>query len=391
MMRRDELMRLVAAVAVGVVVYLVASGTYWADVTVPLPPKGEALTNAFYAAERLVEALGARAAHDRLFTPPPSGAVVVLSRWNWNLSSSRREALERWVESGGRLVVDQSVSGGPEFTRWSSIRHQDREGDEVTSKSPGDGRCVRFQEEGVAHIVGSDATRWLCDFDETKVLATNRQVQWALTDSTFGRQVVRVAIGRGSVTMINAQPFQYRALFDGDHGWLLATAAGLERGDDVRFLSEGDHPSLLSLVWQYGAPVVWVGLTALGLLLWRGGIRFGPLAPQNELLRRSLGEQIRGTGRFVLKHDHGEPLHAATVRALDDAARRRVAGYGRLAPQERVAALAEAGGTPAERLAEALYYPGTRRPIELHGAIARLETTRRAILRRSTRTLHGTE
>jgi hypothetical protein len=159
----------------------------------------------------------------------------------------------------------------------------------------------------------------------------------------------------------------------------------------VHFLSEADHPSLLSLVWQYGAPVVWLGLMALGLLLWRGGVRFGPLAQPDALLRRSLAEQIRGTGRFAFQHDHGESLHAATVRAVDEAARRRVAGYAVLAPPDRNAALAEAGGMSAKELAEALDYPGLHRPSEVRGAISRLETIRRAIVRRPARTLHGTE
>ena len=35
------------------------SHTYWEDITVPMPPKGEALINPFYAAQRFAEALGA--------------------------------------------------------------------------------------------------------------------------------------------------------------------------------------------------------------------------------------------------------------------------------------------------------------------------------------------
>ena len=43
----------------------IASNTYWAEVTMPMPPKGEALTNPFYAAQRFAEALGARTSWDR--------------------------------------------------------------------------------------------------------------------------------------------------------------------------------------------------------------------------------------------------------------------------------------------------------------------------------------
>ena len=387
-MRRYLLAALGSAVVVAAVLYVVATRTYWDDVTVPLPPKGEALTNPFYAAQRFVEALNLTASRDRMFTPPPGGAVVVLSRWNWNLSNRRREALERWVESGGRLVLDDTVSGGREFFEWAGINYDSHSEDRA--RPPADGHCARFQEERPAQPP-SEAVHWLCDFDETTFLATSRDVEWALSSSQYFRQAIRVAVGRGSVTLINGQPFEYRSLFEGDHGWLFVAAAQLKRGDEVHFLSEGEHPSLLSLVWQYGAPVVSLGLAALGLLLWRGGVRLGPLAPPDALVRRSLAEQIRGTGRFAFQHDAGESLHEATVRAVEDAARRRVPGYGALSPRERAQALADAGGVSDEALAGALYYPGTRRLGDVRGAIARLETIRRSILRRSTRTLHGTE
>jgi hypothetical protein len=388
MMRRYVVAALGGAVVVAAVLYIVATRTYWDDLTVPMLPRGEALTNPFYASQRFVEALNAKSSRDRMFTaPPPNDAVIILSRWNWSLSVRRREALERWVEAGGRLVMDETVSGGREFVEWAGIdynRHNEERG------RPADGHCARFQEERPAQPP-SEVSHWLCDFDETTFVSTSRDVEWALTNSQYFRQAIRVAVGRGSVTVINGQPFEFRSLFEGDHGWLLVAAAQLRRGDHVHFLSEREHPSLLSLIWQYAAPVVWLGLTALGLLLWRGGVRFGPLAPPDGLVRRSLAEQIRGTGRFAFKHDAGESLHQATVRALEDAAQRRVPGYGTLSPRDRAEALADTAGVSEEALAAALYYPGIRRPGDVRGAIARLETIRRAILRRPTRTLHGTE
>ena len=391
-MRRFVLIALGSAVVVAAVAYVVATRTYWDDVTVPLPPKGEALTNPSYAAQRFVEALNGTASRDRLFTPPPANAVIILSRWNWNLSSGRREALERWVESGGRLVMDETVSGGPEFAEWAGLSYDSH--DEEKARPPADLHCARFREVHRGSTRESaEETHWLCDFDETTFLFPTGDVEWTLTSDQYNHQAIRVRVGRGSVTLINAQPFEYRALFDGNHAWLLVAAAQLTRGDEVHFLSEAEYPSLLALVWQYGAPVVCLGLITLALLLWRGGIRFGPLAPPEALIRRSLAEQIRGTGRFAFQHDAGESLHEATVRALEDVARRRVPGYGGVAPRHRAEALAAAGGVSEDVLAGALYYPGGRRPGDVRGAIARLETIRRTILRRATRTRdsNGTE
>jgi len=371
-------------------VYWIASNTYWADTTLPLPLRGEAATNPSYAAQRFVEALGGRATRDRTFTQPPADAVIVLSTWNWNLSDRRRQALEQWVESGGRLVVDSTVVGGDEFVRWSGVQPLER----VRRRGPGadgepSGPCFRFLEE---RVVGQSRAfsrpHWLCNVDLQWHLTATRAVEWALDEPRVGRQALRVRVGRGSVTVINAEPFRYRRLFDGDHGWLLASAAQLRRGDDVRFLSEGEYPSLLALVWQNGGPAVVLLLTVLGLALWRGGVRIGPLAAVAAPVRRSLAEQIRGTGRFALHHDGGEPLHAAAARALDEAARRRVSGYATLAPRDRVSALAGLAGVTPAALDAALYDSRERSPHDLRDSVALLETVRRALIRRK-RTGHG--
>jgi hypothetical protein len=370
-------------------VWWIASNTYWADARLPLPPRGEAATNPYYAAQRFVEALGGRASRDRTFTAPSSAAVIVLSTWNWNLSTSRRQALERWVESGGRLVVDGSVVGGQEFARWSGIYALGRARAPAGNDADPAGPCFSFQEERRAgQSRGFERPHWLCEVDRGFRLTTTRAVEWALDEPRVGRQALRVRVGRGSVAVINAEPFRYRRIFDGDHGWVLAAAAQLRRGDEVHFLSEAEHPSLMALVWTNGAPAVVLGLTALGLALWRGGVRVGPLAGPPAAVRRSLAEQIRGTGRFALHHDGGEPLHAAAARALDEAARTRVAGYAGLAPPDRVTALAGAAGVAPAALDAALHDSRARSPHELRDTVALLETVRRALIRQK-RTGHG--
>src|SRR6185436_7066804 len=121
-MTRARIISLFTGVVLVAFIVWVASNTYWADTLVPMPPKGEARTNPFYAAQRFAEALGARTAWDRVFIMPPADSVIVLSGWHWNLSIGRREGLERWVQSGGRLVVDGRLGGSlDEFEHWSGI------------------------------------------------------------------------------------------------------------------------------------------------------------------------------------------------------------------------------------------------------------------------------
>jgi hypothetical protein len=313
----------------------------------------------------------------------------VLSNWNWNLSDRRRAALEQWVTSGGRLVADDSVSGGIEFARWSGIEYTERPRDPDSNGKDPEGTCFRLPEEQPDRRARPfERDHWVCDVDSDYTLTTTRGVDWAVGNARAGRHALRVRVGRGSVTRINAQPFRYRELFDGDHGWLLVTAAQLRPGDDVRFLSEGEYPSLPALIWQTGSPVVLLALAALVLWLWRNGVRSGRLAPEDAPVRRSLADQIRGTGRFALHHDGGEPLHAATLRALDEAARRRITAWAVLEPRARVRALAAMAGVAPDALDVALHDSRARSPHDLRDTLALLETVRRALIRQK-RTPHG--
>jgi hypothetical protein len=125
---------------------------------------------------------------------------------------------------------------------------------------------------------------------------------------------------------------------------------------------------------------VFLGLAAIALALWRNSARFGPLANEPPTARRSLAEQIRGTGQFALRHGDGESLHAASLRALTEAAARRVPGYLRLSPSDRAAALARLTGFERDAFTAAAYHAGLRTANELRHTIAFLETARREIL-----------
>jgi hypothetical protein len=387
-MTRGRWLSLIGGVLLVALIAWIASNTYWADVQVPMPLKGEALRNPFYAAQRFAEALGARTFSDRALTPPASNAVLVLSDWHWDFGKGRRETLERWVESGGRLVVDGSFYGGEAFESWSGIVRNYREFDEDLDDDELPEQCRMYSEElnGVpTSVLGTHV--WMCDVSEFSSLTSKRDVAWALRESD-GIQAMRVKVGRGSVTFINASPFRERGLFNGDHGFLFVAATQLRRGDEVHFLTEADHLSLVALIWLHGSPIVTLALMLTALWLWRASVRFGPLVASPDPARRSLGEQIRGTGRFALRHGGGEALHAASLRALDEAAAQRIHGYLRLPPEARADALARITKFDPKALAAALLSDGGRRPHDLRNTIALLEASRRQALTQHTRFSH---
>jgi hypothetical protein len=225
--------------------------------------------------------------------------------------------------------------------------------------------------------------------DSSTYLNTGRKIDWALRRPDSGMQAVRVRIGRGSVTMINGSPFTERGLFDDDNGLLFVAATQLRRGDEIHFFSESHHASLLELAWQLGWPVFGLIGSLLALTVWRSGARFGPLAAPTETARRSLAEQIRGTGQFALRIGSADALHAAAARALNEVAALHIRAYEHLKGTERMSALATATGYEADSLAAALNYSGSRRSEHLRSSIELLEAARRRILIQNTRSRHG--
>jgi hypothetical protein len=378
-----------------------ARNTYWDDVMIPTPPKGEALTNPFYAVQRFAEQLGARTSYDLVLAIPPPNSIVVLSDWHWDLSASRRVALEKWVASGGRLVIEDGVMGDETaFEQWSGIvreyqkeDEEEKEGESTYTAEAGPFRspCQKFREQRREEAL-SDRQYWLCGFDSYSWFSSERPVTWAVRNEV-GAQVLRVAVGQGSVTIINSSAFRYRGIFEGEHGRLFVAATELQPGDTIHFLSEEEHRKLLSLVWLYGRPVVVLAGVLLGLALWRNAIRLGPLAAVPARARRSLAEQIRGTGQFALRQGGGEALHAACVRALEEAAERRVSGWHRLGAMDRASQLAKLTGFDRDALAAAIYHPALRRSAELRSTIGLLESARRIVLvsrSEEKRSSHGT-
>lgn len=394
-MRRPSALRVVVGFSFLLIAAWIVTNTEWGPVEVPTPLRGEAATNPFYAAQKLVETLGATSERREALGATPTDAVVVLSTWAWDIDAARREELERWVEAGGRLVVDAAlISGSDAFEQWTGIAREREEIDpaeqDVFAASEPVELCQSYVEvlyDDAGDGVNGEFYR-VCDFDYESWLVPSRGMLWALGDDGY-RQAVRVAVGRGSVTVVNGVPFVYRELFEGEHGELLVAAAELTAGDRVVFMSEADVASLPELVLRHGAPVVAVLLLFIALALWRGAVRFGPLLAPAEPARRSLAEQVRGTGRFAIRVGGGAALVGAAQRALHEAAARRIAGYERLAAVARAESVAKLTKVDARELSAALASQQGPRPTELRATLALLESARRQLVSRSQWAKHG--
>jgi hypothetical protein len=102
--------------------------------------------------------------------------------------------------------------------------------------------------------------------------------------------------------------------------------------------------------------------------------------------RRSLAEQIRGTGQFAWRHGGGRSLHAAAVRALNEAAERRAPSYRQLPADSRADTRARLSGFSRDALSAAIHDSHGR---GVASTIALLEAARRRIID-NTRSSHGT-
>jgi hypothetical protein len=384
--KRNYLTTVLVVLALGVIGLWIANNTHWEEVEEHTPLQGEAVTNAFYSTQHLAEALGAHTrVRDEIVTLPSPGAVIVMSFWNWALIPERSHRIEQWVRDGGRLVVNTTLISDETFENWTGVKpvplkEQTGPVSRLATCPPKTRRLTVDPAPSGISPASSGAEHFeICQSFAIQELVTTRKFSWRLRDRDGHTRALRIPIGNGSVTLIDAMSFGNRDLLCGDSGALFTAATQLHRGDDVEFLSDGSGGSLLALLWSYGSPVIVLGGLLIVLWLWRSGVRFGPLAAAADPARRSLAEQIRGTGQFIVRFGGGKALYAATTRALNEAAARRVPRYERLNGEERVAALASLTGLGSPELSAALDDPAARRPKEIRKTIAFLEAARRRI------------
>lgn len=402
---------LMLVVAAGLVAWL-ASCTEWAEVEVPVPPRGEAARNRFYVTEQLVQRLGGTVATpNNLATLPPPGATLVLTSWHWDLFPDRARRLRDWVEAGGHLVLFADTLDHEQLKDWLPIRQQEpprRKKDEAQDDdAPEDeeededdapaGRpaptptpallrqlqmpCRTAHEpEGVPpHFPGGERQYELCGVMSSGwKLLSPAPARWSL-DGRDGPLLLRAAQGRGEVTVI--QPWgllDNTRVLKGDNALAVVAALKAGPGTQVWFVSEEARPSLLAWLWREASAVVLLGAAALVLALWRGARRFGPLAARALNGRRSMGEQIAGTAQF-LRHQGPDALLSAQIRALEAAARLHVRDFDKLDRTQRAAAIARHTGLDAAALGLALDKSLARRRTDLPATLELLETARRLL------------
>jgi hypothetical protein len=397
-MNRD---RLTTALILGVIIAIacwIAFNTYWADVTESTPPEGEAATNPYYSIEHLLRSLGIRAEEMTVLRPPPNlSDVLLVNESGWDVAHGNISSVEQWVRGGGRMVVTTSMlRSSPALQTWSGITRalgEDKK-DQQPPAAPKSGRApprpatVRVDmgeiecEPMTLRVNGLDTveTRSICATRTEFSFASQRVPSWALVNGR-GIQMLRVGIGRGSLTVIDSQFLaDPLTLLRNDNALAIIEGSLLKKGERLLIFNALGAEPLLAMIWRLAAPaVVSFGLVAL-LLIVRHLPRFGPPLPVPVDARRSLAEQLRANARFAWRTGNLRSLRKAVLRALERGAEQRIPGYGSLSPWRRAEAIGKTAGVDATALASAMTEDAAGDAKVQRASIALLERARRALI-----------
>jgi hypothetical protein len=383
-MTRDRITYLVIVVLLAILGIWIARNTYWDDTFVHAPPQGEAATNAYYSVQHLATALGIRSSFIvSLNAAPPNKGALLIDGFQGDMTHTRVDELAPWVESGGRLIItDDVVRADPKFQAWSGIVLGARFDSPEKSKPNPPRRdpeedCASLDVATDGKITGKPLT--LCLPPREFGLVSKRTPAWSLANRS-GLQVLRVNIGRGSVTVIPRYSLiSNQNLIRHEHAEIFVTASHLVRGDALYIVNVARAETLIALVWRLAAPaLVFLGVAILCIIL-RQLPRFGPALPPPAMVRRSLAEQIRANAAFAWRTRKLTALRSAVRRALDETANKRIAAYSSMDVRKRVNAIAAWAGIDSKTLNSAMTEDAVAAPQVQRAAITLLEQTRRIL------------
>ena len=434
-MRNTWLLRALATALFVLVTGWIVHKTSWVDVEEKTPPKGEAV-KPYYSLRRVASAAGATLVERTALEPmPPRDATLFLESRFWDLFPERDAKIKAWVEAGGHLVVFPQQVARTDL-RWIPplfvhVQHgakppakaassdddaDDDDGDApVAPPTPARTRepianphrvpfapqsadlqpevCESFTEQAgstaafepgrVYRRCLRPASRFAC-VDKTTKPNPHLQPLWTLGNDERPFALT-IGIGRGTVTgLAECLPINNDAVLSGDHALIDAAVLGLRPGATLWIVDDEAGEPLAKWLWHHARAPLMLTIAAIALALWRLMARFGPREAAQAHARRSMGEQVRGTGEFIAGNDPAA-LHAATRKAFDDAARARIEAWAELDDEARVAAIAAllAPAVTLDSAALLAALSSAPRPTQARwlAAIETIEHARRALLR----------
>lgn len=409
-------------VTAAVSLLLAAFGAWWfltferVEQTIPLPPRGEARYNPFFALKETLKSrdIAVRSGASLVPTRLKPGDVLLLGMDVRGLSPENSQALLGFVEGGGHLLFvvpedgerlgevpeafDLQV-GSPRYActgwsanadagiregRWCSSHRFDRgrvPADEATGAGErirtADGTLKRAlpkvpqaEEEMSAERTGNrhgagDIDPEDPDADSDGEVFAEATVLGALPHDVDGFLALTATHGSGTWTaLVSVEPFTSSALRYEGNAELVWQLLGprISEGVTVELVYGSDIPPWYVLLFYQGWPV-WIPLLlALLAWLWWRAQRFGPLLPALPPPRRALLEHVRASGEFLYRQGATQVLLDALRRRFRRTLERRDPALAALSPRELIPTLAARERVSEDALREALLPPVTPLP-----------------------------
>ena len=386
-MSREAVIRLLAVIGIALGAWWLQANTEWVEEEGDHGAQGEALENPVYAFEHVLRRLGVHAEHhETLDQMPPEHARLVLLSDDWSVIPARAEALHQWVQRGGHLVLLQDTDwDDTPLKSWVHVYAVDApkhpNAAAAAASAPASAASGPTLISKPALWSADERYSWCALFRSGQRLRAQpgQHPSWVLSRTELESEGLRLPVGQGSVTVLNFMGGSfYNDLFlRCDNAMLLTGAVQAEAGTTVWVYLHEDRESLLPWLWHQGWIAIVAGVLALAALLWRGSLRFGPRVALPQRHRRSIAEQVRGSGAYLWREGR-EALLLAQQRALEEAAGRHLRGYRQLKPMDRARAVAAATQIAPEVLALAMQSQTCTRA-ELPGRLHTLETARRQL------------
>lgn len=381
--RKLAFLVLIAAV-MGAFAWYLARNLEWKDQRVWVGYHGEAETNDFLAAQRLLSRLG-RDTHGIRGLPVlktlGSRDVLILPHRQLRLTPGQVGDLVEWVEKGGLLIAEGTFPEDAESDRvndplfhalgvrmvHNGLKPPEREKDEDFEDFQK--RQTAFERDHGVEELSINETDCRVDLGAYERLENG--------DGEHGK-VLSAKRDKGFCFLFT----HLSALDNGDldkedHAVFLAALVSRRPADAKVWIVYQEQPPSLMAWLKANAWMVMVASGALLLIsLWRGLRRLGPPLPDPALDRRSLLEHLAAAGRFQWSVRDGEALLAAAQSALKDRLWRAHPALAALPADEQVAALAERSGLSELRVFKAMRYGRHGDPRDFTEAIQTLELLR---------------
>lgn len=405
----------------------------WEEVRVPSQPKGEAVLNPLFAAQRLLTELGANATSALRFSEPPAGdparSVLILPTQRRTLAPAQHAALENWVRAGGHLIAVAATLNDPgeridplmatlgitrlqhKSKRLRSLppsspsspaqpvppaepmepsdeaSRKEADADDYPDDVPGpmpawlpkpNLPCPELRDVAGTEPVRFPAQSLRICFSGYYHLKSREPPLWSVKGRR-GTQAIALPLGKGRVTVLTEWQFlRNDDIGRGDHADFLVAMLGPDlKGMNVLLVPSEDVPGLHKLIWQHGATVVLALAILLAVLLWRAGTRLGPVAARALPARRSLLEHVHAMGEFIWREQDAAALwKSAVARTRKQIARVLPPNSN---PDVMIQALAKKSALPEALIRESLFPQPNPDPERFARAIATLQKLRKSL------------